>query len=402
MANARIILIVVTIAVSIMGLSLFGNRFFRDTEHENNGQRYTGGPTIDCPCEELALCNRIIDTTRKEVFVFSLQSQNESWRFYDWSKVTTIVTVGYMGFDVMCYAHKHGARAVIIGSMPKEQLTNKTARENWIESQLHVVNTYFLDGINIDFEDVILENETDIRDAYTALVKETNVAFKNSYPYLQVTVDIAWSPDCIDLRCYDYLGISLVSDFVFVMAYDEQSQILGKCIAKSNSDYSRTKAGLTKFLNMGIAPNKMVLGVPWYGYYYPCLSMSKDNVCSLQLVPFRGVNCSDAAGKEIDYNVIMEMLKNSTTGRLWDAVGLSPYFNYIDPATGIIHQIRYDDPDSLLLKYGLALQYKLRGVGMWQAEALDYLHNTTETIKEWKEMWGAIPRFKVPSNPLIT
>ena len=69
--------------------------------------------------------------------------------------------------------------------------------------------------------------------------------------FSQVTVDVAWSPNCIDGRCYDYAGIPLsllsypqklffsfslpyptlglanASDFVFVMDYDMRSQIPG-------------------------------------------------------------------------------------------------------------------------------------------------------------------------------
>ena len=73
---------------------------------------------------------------------------------------------------------------------------------------------------------------------------ETEITFN-----IQVTVDVAWSPDCIDLRCYDYLGLSRSSDFLFVMSYDEQSQIRGKCIAGANSGYARTASGLIYFRN---------------------------------------------------------------------------------------------------------------------------------------------------------
>lgn len=52
---------------------------------------------------------------------------------------------------------------------------------------------------------------------------------------LQLTVDVAWSPDGIDSRYYDYKRIAMATDFVFIMAYDEQSQIRGPCIAGANS-----------------------------------------------------------------------------------------------------------------------------------------------------------------------
>ena len=31
--------------------------------------------------------------------------------------------------------------------------------------------------------------------------------------------------------------------------------------------------GIQGFLDLGIEPDKLVLGVPWYGYDYPCLKL---------------------------------------------------------------------------------------------------------------------------------
>ena len=48
-------------------------------------------------------------------------------------------------------------------------------------------------------------------------------------------------------------------------------------------------------------PNeKLILGIPWYGYRYECVDPAfdpaVDETCEIAQVPFRGVNCSDAAG----------------------------------------------------------------------------------------------------------
>ncbi|KAH3719389.1 di-N-acetylchitobiase-like [Dreissena polymorpha] len=353
-------------------------------------------PTTNvCPCSEARFCERISDTTRKEIFIFSLTPKAQAWRFYDWTKVTTVVMVGYLDMELVCTAHKYGARAITIGDVSTDVLPDATKRAAWIQQQLAVADKYFLDGINFDYEDPISASQPEVRDGYTALVRETRAAFTTKYANSQVSVDVAWSPDCIDGRCYDYVGLSRVSDFLFVMAYDEQSQITGPCIAMANSGLSRAMSGIEDFLSLDIPADRLVLGVPWYGYDYTCLNVTKDNICSIKPVPFRGVYCSDAAGSQINYYSTIRLLPTSTTGRIFDQETQSPYFNYVNQ--GVTHQIRYDDPESLGIKYTYAVDQDLRGVGMWNSECVDYISQDARDIQAVREMWGALPVYK-PQN----
>ena len=51
-------------------------------------------------------------------------------------------------------------------------------------------------------------------------------------PVLQLSVDVPWSPDCIDGRCYDFVGLQRHADMFFVMGYDLRSQVHGNdCVA---------------------------------------------------------------------------------------------------------------------------------------------------------------------------
>eukprot|EP00916_Digyalum_oweni_P017764 GHVL01029333.1.p1 GENE.GHVL01029333.1~~GHVL01029333.1.p1 ORF type:complete len:374 (-),score=18.52 GHVL01029333.1:66-1187(-) len=346
-----------------------------------------------CPCSDPSLCNTITDTTRKEIYVFSLQNKSSSWHKFDWQKVTSVVSVGYISTDLMCLAHKHDARVIVIANYKVSDLTNPALRTQWVKKQLSLVRDNYYDGINIDFEEPILKNESDVREAYTALVREAYLAFKQSNAHYQVSVDVAWSPNCIDLRCYDNKGLADNTDFLFVMAYDEQSQIFGDCIALANSPYNKTMQGLDGYLNLGIKPDHLVLGVPWYGYAYPCLSLSQDNVCSIKHVPFRGVGCSDAAGHQIDYRVIYPLLVNhSSGGRHWDEAARSPFFNYKDTTTGQMNQVRYDDPESLKVKYSAAQSLGLRGVGTWNIDCLDY-SDAPYAAEQTQKMFDAFPTY---------
>ena len=60
----------------------------------------------------------------------------------------------------------------------------------------------------------------------------------------QLSVAIAWSPDCIDIRCYDYQRLTQIADLAIVMAYDERSRIFGECVAWANSAVNQTSTGM--------------------------------------------------------------------------------------------------------------------------------------------------------------
>ena len=55
------------------------------------------------------------------------------------------------------------------------------------------------------------------------------------------------------------------------------------------------------------------------------------------------------------------------------------------------HQVWYDDPLSLILKYKYAAKMNLRGVGIWNVDAVDY-GNSTYAKNQRKQMWTALPK----------
>lgn len=42
-------------------------------------------------------------------------------------------------------------------------------------------------------------------------------------------------------------------------------QILGRCIASANSPIDTVKKGVQQWIDLGVPPYKLVLGLPWYG-----------------------------------------------------------------------------------------------------------------------------------------
>jgi len=338
---------------------------------------------VSCPCNNATLCNPIQLGPRKELFAF--QFVDGLWPYYDWSLVTTLATFGSWDPQMICKAHQNNARVVFGAGFDVTQLYNQTAASAWIEEQYQHVVDNFADGINVDIEDPL-----DIKDApaLTELVANLTKYFHAKNAFYQVTYDVAWSPNCIDKRCYDYAGLANATDFLIMMDYDMRSQIFGACIASANSPPTLVLEGLYNFTKIGISSDKLVLGLPWYGYDYPCTSISSDGItCQIKQVPFRGVNCSDAAGTEKAYSDLMPLLQyNSTTGYQWSNEFQSPWFNYKNNLTQQIHQVWYDDAVSLKVKTGLAKLSGLRGVGMWTGDFVDYQGDPNSADAFWEAM----------------
>jgi len=337
-----------------------------------------------CPCSDQTLCKPITSAPRKELFVFG----GPKYKEYDWSKITTLAWCsGTWDPEVICYAHQRGARVTIpIGlDLTAKQLTDSAHIQKIIQDALTMVQERYADGVNFDFEDLIRENDTNSRSALTSVTKKITDTFHTAIPGSQVTFDAGWIPN-IDVRYYDYLGIAKSCDFLFVMDYDEQSQIDGPCRAGATSDYRYLAKGMRAFEGLGIPLSQLVMGLPWYGHDFPCINMVNVTVCPLALAPWRDAQCTDLYAPEYPYADIMKnYLPKSTTGRMWDPLAKSPFMNYKDDK-GHSHQIWYDDVESISEKISWAkAQDGLRGVGMFTADFLDY-SDTKTSSNFWNSM----------------
>jgi len=283
--------------------------------------------------------------------------------------------------NVICFAHQKGVRVVLpFGlDLTAKQLNDSSYIQKIIQTVLTTVQDRYADGVNFDFEDEIRENDTSSRNALTSVTKKLTDTFHQAIPGSQVTFDAGWLPN-VDVRFYDYLGIAKNCDFLFVMDYDEQSQIDGPCRAGATSDYVYLAKGMRAFQNLGISLQQLVMGLPWYGHDFPCINMENATVCPLALAPWRDALCTDLHAPEYSYaEIVKTYLPKSTTGRMWDPVSKSPFMNYVDNK-GNTRQIWYDDIESITDKVMWAkTQNDLRGVGMYTADFLDYSDTKTSS-----------------------
>jgi di-N-acetylchitobiase len=310
------------------------------------------------------------------------------WPHYNFTHLTTIAT-SYQDPKLICYAHARNVRVVYLSSLNSSELSDVNYREKWVTDQIKLVKETYADGINLDFEGPIAQ-DSQMRDDFSLIIRNLNNRMKNQIPGSQLSIDVGWAPGCIDGRCYDVHTIAQYVDLMMVMSYDESSQVMGPCIAMANSPPIKTFQGILEYINNGIPRDKLVMGMPWYGYDYPCLRINSAGECELASAPFRGIACSDAVGKEIGYGSIYpDMVKSSLTGRVFNNTFKTPMFNY-KTSNGALHQVWYDDPESLGIKFHYAAQSKLRGLAVWNFDSVSY---DKEYIKYTQEMYSAFDVF---------
>lgn len=343
-----------------------------------------------CPCDDASLCSPLTTPNKadNQLWVFSITPG--AWRSYNYTYLTVVLPFYNFAAEdpaLICTSHGRGVRVYIATEpFPLANLTSPTDQQAWVTAQVARAMLVGADGLNVDIESPIESPEQPA--LLTQLVEQLTVAMHEANPVSQVSFDVAWSPNDVDKRSYDYVGLSGACDVLFVMGYDERSQVWsGPCIAGANAGLGQTSSGLSAYLSLGIHPQQLVLGAPWYGRQYPCLSL-EGNVCTIQPVPFEGCNCSDAVAAEIP----LDSIPVPVGGAQWDEATSSPFFNYNVTTTireGVLTtqlmQMWYDNGTSLGLKYSLARQSGLAGVGMWTG---DFSVQTS--------MWAAFDAFFVP------
>ncbi|MGB7159956.1 MAG: glycoside hydrolase family 18 protein [Tepidisphaeraceae bacterium] len=157
-------------------------------------------------------------------------------------------------------------------------------------------------------------------------------------------------------------------DFVNVMAYDfagDWSPRTGFNAAlhpvPGHPDQPSASAAVEAYLKAGVPPDKIVLGVPFYGRGWAGVNPEDNGLFQPRDPP----DAASAKGKRVGPANYRE-LKNDRDGqagkRFWHEQAKVPWM--WNPQTRVF--ISYDDPESLRLKARYARDNKLGGVMFWE------------------------------------
>jgi Di-N-acetylchitobiase len=353
-----------------------------------------------CPCSSAQLCAPVAIPlhSRKELFMFA-DNDLDDFASFNYTRLTTLAVFNRVLHApppvLLCEAHSKGVRVVYLVNIDEGELLNATATALWTQRVVADCVSSFCDGLNIDFESPVPANSAASR-ALSRLVKTTCDAMHQANPFSSCTFDVAWRAGDVDGRAYDYAAIAKATDFVFVMIYDTRSQLnLTECVAGANTPIDKVHSGIQSYLRIGVDPTKLIVGLPWYGYVYPCLpghNAHNASACAIKPVPFRGAPCSDASGREFWLRDILTMIASgqNTTAVQLERATQSLHVNWRNSSTGELFQIWFDSADTLAQKCRTArLSRAAGGVGVWTVDMLPYGTNSGVV----QAMWAAFDEF---------
>jgi spore germination protein YaaH len=318
------------------------------------------------------------DLTRRVLGWHPYWASATAYQAYDYNALTHIAyfsyevdtaTGGYLSIHdwnttpIISYAHQRGTKVLLtvtnFGSSRNTRLLTDTVRQNTlINNVIILLKNRNGDGVNFDLESVSSSQKANL----VSFMTRAATRIKAQVPGAEIsmaTPAVDWSGS------WNFKSLSEICDYLIVMGYDyywRNSTTAGPVAPLEGETYN-IKRTIDTYLNSQVAPAKLMLGVPWYGYDWPVVNSSRK-AASAGSATARIYTAADNLAK--------------THGHFFDQVTKVPWVSY--SASSQWRQLWYDDVQSLGLKYGLVNSKELGGIGIW---ALSYDGGR-------EEIWGII------------
>ena len=220
--------------------------------------------------------------------------------------------------------------------------TSETMQANLLKNLLELLTEKNYYGVNVDFE-LVLPEDKDLYNAF--LTKVANLVHEhNMIMTTAVMSKVRADQPGIYYGGTDYNFHGEIADLVMIMTYGwGYSSGKPTAIAPVNEvkrvlDYAVT----------AIPPEKILMGIPTYGYDWEIPYIKGTNAKSLSF--------AEAGELAKKYNSVIN----------YDTKFEVPYFNYT--AGGQSHQVWFEDVRSLDAKLKLVSEYNLGGISYWNLD----------------------------------
>jgi spore germination protein YaaH len=269
-------------------------------------------------------------------------------------------------------------------------LSNPDARASLVAEIVNEVVTRGIDGVNLDWEPVVTDQPgSSTFNNFAAFLHELRAGLDAANPAYQLTFATVGSQHP---QMFADVTAAGDADAVVIMAYplrDPGHNIAGGLAPFVASDSYDIKQIVSSYLNSNIAPDKIIVALPWYGRDWPTQSDAEN----ARVQP--DTSLYDRP-RNIFYGAALNLA--IANGRRYDSTEQSAWTAYrtrfcLDcPETW--SEAYYEDVDSLGFKYDWIVNVKgLRGVGIF---ALGYDGGRPEF---WKELRLKFRNFVDPNPP---
>lgn len=227
-------------------------------------------------------------------------------------------------------------------------LSNSDVWDVLIDSLQNLLQYRGAHGVNIDFEGVPGSQ----RNNYKAFLAHLADRMHSEMPGSSVTVAlyaVDWN-NVFDLNFLNqYLDAFIVMGYDYHYSGEAQAGPVAPLYSGALWNQYTLFKTINDYLAEGVSPDKLIMGIPYYGYDWPTDDVS---------IPA----ATTATGTARTYSHLRNNFFDTYT-RQWDAHSYSPYFIYI--SSGQTRQCWFEDEVSLANRYDFALDKQLGGVGMW-------------------------------------
>ncbi|MDD3653802.1 MAG: glycosyl hydrolase family 18 protein [Desulfotomaculaceae bacterium] len=221
--------------------------------------------------------------------------------------------------------------------LASKMLASAGTRQTFINQLEWLIKKYGFDGVNLDIENVYLKD----RDKLSLLVKELYQRLEPQGYQITVCVPAKTWDDRSNTWSgpFDYSAIGRYAHHVVIMSYDEHGYTSGPGPIAS----AGWVESVVRFAVQNIPPQKILLGVPGYGFDW---QIGRNNPIYLS------------------YSQAMDIAAFRGAAIRWDETGKVPYFFYWDG--GREHQVWFENASSLTYKLDIIKRYALGGIAIWR------------------------------------
>jgi spore germination protein YaaH len=246
------------------------------------------------------------------------------------------------------WAHNRGYRVWALFSnrfdpaLTAEALSTYDRRMTMARQLVSWVELYKLDGINIDFENVNLEDGPKL----TQFVRELTPLLHEAGATVSIDVTFVSSSENWSMF-YDRKALAEVVDYMMLMAYDEHWA--SSPVSGSVASLPWVENGLTQIMNeYGVPANKIILGVPFYTRVW--LEQTVDGKLKV-------------SSKAVGMDAVLNIIEKHQLSPKYDEASGQNYVEYQED--GAVKKIWLEDETSMKARAELVLKYRLAGMAAW-------------------------------------